>query len=173
MRRFRLQLSAASTAATLFLSGCGPCGASRYVGTRGDMTGAQVAPAVGTAHTGRIDDLSLGDDERLDDTIHWLMFTSLPAGSVTAVHIHEGRPGQTGRILYTLPARFFEGGGGSFFNIGALLTYDGPVSIDTLYDLLARGQAYVDIHTVGHPDGELRAQLELVDAQDWSDYYCD
>ena len=41
-----------------------------------------------------------------------------------------------------------------------------------IMELMRETRAYVDIHTKSHPDGELRAQLEVIRFEDRSGYHC-
>ena len=96
----------------------------------------------------------------------WSFSTTVPAPQITAIHIHEGTPGQNGRILFTLA------GQGIRLN-GSVQPYQESEPFGTLFDLLRSGQAYVDIHTEQRPDGELRANLMIVQNDDWDSNSCD
>ena len=84
---------------------------------------------------------------------------------VTQAHIHLGRPGQNGPIVAFLfgPSRQ----GVTFRNgviRGTLRSRDlvGPLrglDIRWLIREIERGNAYVNVHTVRHPNGEIRGQI--------------
>jgi hypothetical protein len=87
--------------------------------------------------------------------------------AVTRTHIHLGLPGQNGPIV--LP--FFENPQGVDASVPTILVNQiftatdltGPLAGRTLSSLLTeilRGNAYVNVHTRAHPDGEIRGQLQ-------------
>lgn len=100
----------------------------------------------------------------------WSFSTMIPATQITAIHIHEGKPGQNGRILFTLASQ--PGAGQGIGLDGSVQPYEGSEPFGTLFDLLRRGQAYVDFHTEQRPDGELRANLMIVQNDDWDSNSC-
>jgi hypothetical protein len=84
---------------------------------------------------------------------------------VTEAHIHLGRPGQNGPVVAFL---FGPNRDGVTFRSGVvrgtLRSNDlvGPLrglSIRRLIREIERGNAYVNVHTVRHPDGEIRGQI--------------
>ncbi|MDQ6422940.1 CHRD domain-containing protein [Paenibacillus sp. LHD-117] len=87
---------------------------------------------------------------------------------VTDAHIHLGRPGQNGPVVATLfgPSRQ----GVSFRRgviRGTLRSSDlvGPLrgrSIRALVREIERGNAYVNVHTIRFPNGEIRGQIREV-----------
>ncbi|WP_255149982.1 CHRD domain-containing protein [Halorarius halobius] len=87
---------------------------------------------------------------------------------VTQAHIHDGRAGENGPILYTL-VEYTENvdGSGSGEPRSAtgdeVLTIEGTIDdIDpTVFD--TPGDLYVNVHTVANPAGEVRGQLQAVD----------
>ena len=99
-----------------------------------------------------------------------LLTTSLPTESVTAVHMHEGAEGENGPVVFELPEVHWSRWDSVVVN--ASMDYEGNVSIDDLFDLMRSGRAYVDIHTVSHPGGALRGQLEVTRFEERSGYHC-
>lgn len=84
---------------------------------------------------------------------------------VTEAHIHLGRKGENGPVVASLfgPSKF-----GISVNRGVIrgsLTRNdlvGPLSGRTIRDLVREikiGNAYVNVHTVQNPDGEIRGQI--------------
>jgi hypothetical protein len=80
--------------------------------------------------------------------------------SPLAVHIHQGNEGENGPVvatLYTfgivpccLPGEIREG------------NLEGPLEgkpVSALIDLIYSGNAYINMHTEAHPDGEIRGQI--------------
>ena len=106
------------------------------------------------------------------DRMFWSFSTTVPVPLITAMHIHEGKPGQNGRILFTLAERSQPGAGQGISLDGSVQPYAGSEPFGTLFDLLRSGQAYVDIHTEQRPDGELRSNLMIVQNDDWNSNSC-
>ncbi|GKU77886.1 hypothetical protein L3i20_v222830 [Paenibacillus sp. L3-i20] len=84
---------------------------------------------------------------------------------VTAAHIHLGRPGENGPVVAFLFGPSIRGV--SFRRgviTGTLRDRDlvGPLRGSTIRQLIReieRGNAYVNVHTVQFPDGEIRGQI--------------
>ncbi|MFN8535683.1 MAG: CHRD domain-containing protein [Dehalococcoidia bacterium] len=108
-------------------------------GTR--MTGALEAPPNAQSSTGNFRMWLWPDLSRLD-----YVMTHTVAGA-TAAHIHRALPGVKGPVVVPLDS-------GSSVSGTATITPGG------LYDLLA-GNWYVNVHSPGFPDGEVRGQLGL------------
>ncbi|MEX2461920.1 MAG: CHRD domain-containing protein [Paenibacillaceae bacterium] len=84
---------------------------------------------------------------------------------VTQAHIHLGRRGQNGPVVAFLfgPTKFGISVRRGVVR-GVLNNRDlvGPLKGKTLLDLIReikRGNTYVNVHTVQHPDGEIRGQI--------------
>lgn len=84
---------------------------------------------------------------------------------VTEAHIHLGRPGQNGPVVATL---FGPNPGGVTFRRGVIRgtirsgDLEGPLrglNIRWLIREIERGNAYVNVHTVRNPNGEIRGQI--------------
>ncbi|MFD0959892.1 CHRD domain-containing protein [Paenibacillus chungangensis] len=84
---------------------------------------------------------------------------------VTQAHIHLGRPGENGPIVAYL---FGPVNGGVSFRRGIIngMLRDsdlvGPLRGGTIRQLIReieRGNAYVNVHTLRYPDGEIRGQI--------------
>jgi hypothetical protein len=86
--------------------------------------------------------------------------------NATAAHIHQGRAGANGPIVVTLykttdrsPGLF----GGYSGNITSSML-EGPLrgeQLSALVELMRSGQAYVNVHTIKNPNGEIRDQITL------------
>ena len=140
--------------------------------SRGTLAGDQVVPAVESPYRGLISSLSLalGEGTGAGETISWDMMTSLPLTEVTAIHLHDGFRGENGPVVYTVPEQIF--GVSDTVFVQASMDYDGSVPVAELIELVRAGGAYVDVHTIRYPAGELRAQLTTVRFDDRSGYYC-
>jgi hypothetical protein len=85
---------------------------------------------------------------------------------VTQAHIHLGAPGENGPVVAFLFG-FFEGGvtQNGLLAKGNITEADlvGPLAgqpLSALADAIRSGNAYVNVHTVDHPGGEIRGQIE-------------
>jgi hypothetical protein len=125
------------------------------------LSGDQEVPAFTTKAHGRLT-LEHRDQDKT-------MYYRLDAGQITDVtgaHIHLGKPGESGPVIISL----FSGPkkNGEFNGTLAEGTFDsdallGPLAKKTLNELIneiRRGNAYVNIHTDSHPDGEIRGQIQ-------------
>ena len=90
------------------------------------------------------------------------------SGPATAAHIHGPAPaGQNAGVLFTLTVT--EGataGSGTLSGTTTDFEVDNPPGVSTqqdqslrLSDLLASGEAYINVHTANNPPGEIRGQL--------------
>lgn len=77
-------------------------------------------------------------------------FTGL-AGTVSGVHLHFGMPGQNGTVALTLT----ESSSGVY---EGMTTFSG-----SMYDKMAMGGTYLDVHTTAFPAGEIRGQITAAD----------
>jgi hypothetical protein len=117
-------------------------------------TGSEVVPAVTTSSSALMEFQSRGD---------WMDYRlSVAISGLTLVHIHLGTGGTNGPVEVTLfddPAGSFAGGGVTFgedFSHSHMMTLG---SIEELLDRIASGEAYIDLHTLANPDGELRGSI--------------
>ena len=86
-------------------------------------------------------------------TLRWRLTFKGLTGEAVAAHVHEGRPGQNGRILARLCAPCRTGASGTV-----------EVSGHPARTALNRNNAYVEIHTKRNPKGELRGSIVRLDA---------
>ena len=83
---------------------------------------------------------------------------------VRAAHIHIGAPGVAGPIAVNLNATQSDGRTNGVIAQGTFMANDltGPLAgltLSDLYDEFVAGNAYVNVHTVAHPGGEIRGTL--------------
>jgi hypothetical protein len=89
----------------------------------------------------------------------------LPDSQVTEIHIHVGSPGENGPIIFTLfDSQFdgvFTGHLNAQLNAGNLENPPdaGITSMDDVILAILEGRAYVNLHTIVNPTGEIRGQL--------------
>ncbi len=87
--------------------------------------------------------------------------TGLVSG--TAAHIHVGKASVAGGIIVGLtPATPPSGTFTGTFNSGTLTAADlasSPVTLSSVAALIRNGDAYINVHTVANPGGEIRGQL--------------
>lgn len=82
---------------------------------------------------------------------------------VTAAHIHSGAAGSSGPVRVNLFAGPTTGAVDGMLAQGSFGSGDVQgISFDELINEVRGGMAYVDVHTTGFPDGEVRAQLQVV-----------
>jgi hypothetical protein len=91
-----------------------------------------------------------------------LTIGTAPATAVTAAHIHSGASGANGPIRVNLcgtgaPAPACPAGAGSV--TGTATVISPGISFDSLLVLLRSATTYVNVHTTGYVDGEIRGQL--------------
>jgi hypothetical protein len=80
--------------------------------------------------------------------------------AVTAVHVHSGASGATGPQRVELFAGPATGPTEGQLTQGTFGPGDVEgISLDDLLDEMRNGNAYVDVHTVANPDGEIRGQI--------------
>ncbi len=104
---------------------------------------------------------------RLDRTGNRLLFRLVIRNihRVTQAHIHLGRRGENGPVAAFLfgPSKFGISVRRGVVR-GSLTRNDlvGPLAGRTIRDLIRemeRGNTYVNVHTIQHPDGEIRGQI--------------
>jgi len=134
------------------------------------LTADAVVPSAATSDSGSasVSFLQFKGGKENQKSLSWFIRASVPADSVDAVHIHAGLPGETGPILYT-----FRGG-----QVGPedVITQGGPAlwggsteGFEEMFEAVLAGEAYVDVHTLGLPDGVVRGQLSVDMHSGWHD----
>jgi hypothetical protein len=84
----------------------------------------------------------------------------------TATHLHSGTNGENGDIVADLPSSYKNWNITHKFSDGSITNSDliGPLKGKTLEDLMAamdKGEIYINIHSILHPEGEIRGQIAL------------
>ncbi|MGI9605199.1 MAG: spondin domain-containing protein [Acidimicrobiales bacterium] len=125
----------------------------------GRLKGSNEVPAVTTNATGRA-------VARLTATGDLLVrFRANGTGGITAAHVHLGGPGQNGDVvvsLYSDPS-----GAASSLQVGRIITPADLVgsmagmSISDLWDVFEDRGAYINVHSLTNPAGELRGNPRL------------
>lgn len=107
-----------------------------------NLSGDQEAPPVKTAGSGS-GTIKIGDDKSVSGSV---TTKNVPG---TAAHIHQGAPGENGKVIIPLTKS------GDEWKVpeGAKLT-------DEQYKAFQAGNLYVNVHTKANPNGEVRAQLK-------------
>ena len=124
-----------------------------------ELLGSNEVPPVMTQATGLASfELNMAGDE-LDFQIELFNIDSVTAG-----HIHLGAAGVNGPIVaIVLPSMAPSGPINGLFISGTILEIDLVTgSFMELVNGLNSGNLYVNIHTVDHPPGEVRGQIEAV-----------
>ena len=140
------------------LAGAAACNGDDDERFEATLTGSAEVPPVTTTSSGSA--FFTVDGDELD--------FNLGAQNVTgaiAAHIHRGAPGQNGPPIVFL---FQAAPPGVSITAGSLSSGSGDqtdmiasagVSYDSMLVLIRNGNAYVNIHTVAHPAGEVRGQI--------------
>src|SRR3954462_2840832 len=119
-----------------------------------NLTSAQEVPPSGTGQTGTAVMQLLPDGNLATQ-----LTTTIPVGQVILAHIHSPAPPG---VNTSVRVNFFLGPQGAFtspFNVNGFP----PPPPDVLNDMRT-GQAYVNIHTVAFPGGEIRGQVACLAA---------
>ncbi|MBN1885844.1 MAG: CHRD domain-containing protein [Candidatus Krumholzibacteriota bacterium] len=105
-------------------------------------------------------------DANWEELCYHLVLNSIE--NVTAAHIHLGMKGENGLPVVTLYGPMPSGGGRINGNVarGVITAADlgGRLAGEPLHRLIEEieaGNAYVNVHTDGHPGGEIRGQITL------------
>lgn len=124
------------------------------------LTGDKEVPAQQTSASGKAT-FKLADN---GDAIDYTVKTS-GISDPTAAHIHLGAPGTNGPVvvsLYPVPDSKAESGHVLAKGTITAASLVGPLegkTIDDLLDDIKAGNAYVNVHTKAHPDGEIRGWI--------------
>ncbi|MFO0754354.1 MAG: CHRD domain-containing protein [Thermodesulfovibrionales bacterium] len=123
------------------------------------LTGDEVVPPVKTDAKGEATLHMSKDGKKLEYTV-----TASDMENVTAAHIHTGKKGENGPPVAPLAVEKKGKASGTIAK-GTLTANDlmGSLKGKTLHDLIMEienGNAYVNVHTEKHPDGEVRGQLK-------------
>jgi len=68
----------------------------------------------------------------------------------TAAHIHQGKPGQSGPVIIPMEKR----------DDNTWIVPSGAYLTDAQYLAYSDGEQYVNVHSAGNPNGEIRTQLK-------------
>ena len=125
------------------------CGGQRVETT---LSGDQEAPPVETSGTGTATAELDGQTLTVNGTFEGLQ-SDLMAAAGSAAHVHRAGRGASGPIVFNLNVTpNADNRSGSF-------TGTSELSADDLANY-RNGDLYVNVHTTGHPTGEIRGQLE-------------
>ncbi|MGC1135366.1 MAG: CHRD domain-containing protein [Nitrososphaeraceae archaeon] len=125
-----------------------------------NLTGSEEVPPVETDATGMAD---ISAYTIASDSITYNV-NATNIEDVTAGHIHFGKPGENGPIVFTM---FKYGPSMDEVLESGTITADkleGPMEGKKVSDLAfagANGSLYMNIHTVEHPDGEIRGTSSI------------
>jgi CHRD domain len=138
------------------------------------LTGGKEVPPVDTDATGRIR-LAAKSQDALD---YQISLSNLN-GVVTGAHIHRGSTGTNGPVVANLniggafaSASAGDGSASASTSSGGTTTSSdlkGPLAgkhVSDLIKLIEDGNAYANVHTRQHPNGEIRGQLSSSSSSD-------
>ena len=127
-----------------------------------NLTGQEEVPAVDTQATGEARFIPILPN---NDTLDFFV-NATDIQNVTAAHIHSGILGENGPIAVTLftfdPTQNPNQNGLTINGTLAAINLEGPLQGKAISDLITAikgNSTYVNVHTVQHPDGEIRGQL--------------
>jgi hypothetical protein len=118
-------------------------GAAQAVDVAVKLSGDAEVPPVSTAASGT-GSITVAADK----SVSGMVMTSGVAGSMA--HIHMAAAGKNGGVIIPLTS---QGEGHWGVQAGAKLT-------DAQYEAFKAGELYVNVHSVAHPGGEIRAQIK-------------
>ncbi len=153
----------------------GPVASAQKTKFEADLSGKDETPAVDTSAHGQVTFELSPDGKSLRYTL-----SVDDAADVTMAHIHLGDPGQAGKPvapLYpvkmsSMPSDKDAAPAGAPMGMAKTVTATGtitarklvgPLQGKTIADLVEQiraGKTYVNVHTKGHPDGEIRGTIE-------------
>jgi glucose/arabinose dehydrogenase len=114
-----------------------------------------------------------------DGTLSYELRATAPIENATQAHIHLGARGQNGPVvlfLFGLNAagqNFQPGdliGSGTAGDANVIGRPNFTASISNLVERMRQGRAYVNLHTLANPPGEVRGQIMITDRQPVSHY---
>ena len=114
------------------------------------FSGGQEVPPVTTTGTGA----GMVTIDRDQTNAHFMMVVSELESAFSAAHFHNGRPGNNGGVIFNL-APFFNDKGGAF----GYWTENDATTPFTFSPLFRNNEVYVNVHTIGNPGGEIRANV--------------
>ena len=103
--------------------------------------------------------------------IMWFAGSGLDRSAVSGIHIHEKG---TDRLLFDIPLEPIGPTRYVITWLSARRPYTGATGWNELYEILGNERAYVDVHTLTHPNGQLRGEFTL-DFPNWQSFehaYC-
>ena len=116
------------------------------------FSGGQEVPPVTTVATGA----GMVSIDRDGTNAHYMMVVSALESGFTNAHFHNAPAGVGGGVLYSLAANFNANGNSGAY--GYWTENDASLPFD--HSLLFRNNGvYVNVHTSGHPGGEIRANI--------------
>ena len=125
------------------------------------LTGSQEVPPVKTKSSGEVIFREYKGKRRM---IYRIYVSDIE--NVTAAHIHKGKEGENGPpvlILYSGPKKTGKFSGMLAEGIVTDYSLFGPLkgkTLRALKEMIYAGEAYVNVHTDQHPDGEIRGQVK-------------
>jgi hypothetical protein len=158
-----LVVGALSTGATVSAQETSHPGASVFVARLNAAQEVQTPPVVSQA-TGR----GVFVISERDTKIRFEL-SSRGLGRITQAHIHLAPRGQNGAVVLFLFPLSAKGVNGENWSVSGTLTADDivqppapapPLTFAQIVAAIKAGNAYANIHTVIHPAGEIRGQLE-------------
>lgn len=115
------------------------------------LSGNECVPAVTTPAKGEATFELSKDGKELSYSI---IVTDIE--NVTAAHIHQGKKGENGPPVALIDIKGKKGK----ITVNELMGSMKGKTVKDLIEQIDAGNAYVNVHTVKHPDGEIRGQIK-------------
>jgi hypothetical protein len=132
------------------------------------LSGGQEVPPVDSTVTGMIT-VQLFSDGSLEYFANLANPDGVKLFGVDGAHIHCGKIGTDGPLVAFLAQPVVGGlteaqvGFSGFIDVTSIMDVTCGATIDLLWESIMAGDAYVNVHSTEHPDGEVRGQI-LMDA---------
>jgi hypothetical protein len=123
------------------------------------LSGKEQVPPIESNATGIAEITTL--EENSTGVVYYTVNAS-NAAEVTSGHIHMGKQGENGPVVATLfkyDSPRNEAAANGYITADKL---EGPMlgkQVSDLINAITNGETYVNIHTEGHPNGEIRGQI--------------
>jgi Na+-translocating ferredoxin:NAD+ oxidoreductase RnfG subunit len=127
-----------------------------------ELTGFEEVPPVNDTSAIGVAEFKLGQD----NIMYTVNVTDIE--NVTAAHIHKGKIGENGDIVVTLCKTgtcSSDGAMNGALSVGETFNatnLEGPMAgkqIEDLANNMSNGGTYINVHTLQHPNGEIRGQI--------------
>jgi len=135
----------------LLIIGLATTGIAAEKSFKATLSGSECVPAVMTPAKGEATFELSKDGKELSYSI---IVTDIE--NVTAAHIHQGKKGENGPPVALIDIKGKKGK----ITTNELMSSLKGKTVKDLIELIEAGNAYLNVHTSKHPDGEIRGQVK-------------